>query len=405
MCLNRLPPTSLKNARLVCKRWSSFIIERRLLRMKNEGRYQNLWLFVFGTLQYSSELVLGHNVNKIHALDLSRNEWHDIDASFLKGRFMFSIAGIRDGIFIVGGRTNNKKSKDDSCFIRPVKKTHKDVMFFNPVTKSCRKIHSMKYARCVPILGVTENPIIPFVRRRSSHSDSSSKGIKKGSFLLIVVGGFDDWSGTDDDSLMYCGEMYDSLTKKWTEIQSLPSDFGSPYSGIVCGKMFYVVSRTYKLAAYDIEKGFWFEIQTPSFAPNNKPPYEPKLVSSNGRILLVSNRWPAIRKEIHNLVTTLWELDLMHLTWTEISIEPDVITDWRYIEFVANKNMIFGVMMPYVDSDEILDDFIACDVSESNRAKWINISSKVVHNFRELYWHPKCDPFWTRSMAVIHVSI
>jgi hypothetical protein len=230
MCLNRLPLTSLKNARLVCKRWSSFIIERRLLRMKNEGRYQNLFLFVFGTLQHG-DWSSNRDVNKIHALNLSRNIWYDIDASFLKGRFMFSIAGIRDGIFIVGGRSNNKKPSVFSSG----KKTHKGVMFFNPVTKSCHKLHSMKYARCVPILGVTEDPIIPFIRRRrrSDHSNSSSKGIKR-SFLLIVVGGFDDWSsnhgGTDEDSLMYSGEMYDSLTNKWTDIQSLPSDFGSPYS-------------------------------------------------------------------------------------------------------------------------------------------------------------------------------
>jgi hypothetical protein len=266
----------------------------------------------------------------------------------------------------------------------------------------------MKYARCVPILGVTESPIIPFIRRRRCHrSNSSSNGIKR-TFLLIVVGGFDDWSsnhgGTNDDKLMHCGEMYDSLTNKWTEIQNLPSDFGSPYSGIVCGKMFYVVSRTHKLAAYDIEKGFWISIQTPSFEPN-KPPYEPKLVSSNGRILLVSNRWPNIRRHIHNLVTTLWELDLMHLTWTEISIDPEVITDWRHIEFVANRNMIFGIKMSYTGSKEILDYFIACDISESNRAKWNDISSKLVYKRQEFYEYPKHIPFWTRSMAVIHVSI
>jgi hypothetical protein len=206
---------------------------------------------------------------------------------------------------------------------------------------------------------------------------------------------------------MYSGEMYDSLTKKWTEIQSLPSDFGSPYSGNVCGKMFYVVSRTYKLAAYDIEKGFWFSIQTPSFEPN-KPPYEPKLVSTNGRIFLVSNRWPNIRRQIHNLVSTLWELDLMNLTWTEIPIDPEVITDWRHVEFAANRNIIFGAKMSYPSINEILEYFIACNVSESIRAKWNDISSKVVNRREglELYRNPKVlDPFWTRSMTVIHVSI
>jgi hypothetical protein len=76
MCLNRLPLTSLKNARLVCKRWSSFIIERRLLRMKNESGYQNLFLFVFGTLQHG-DWSSNRDVNKIHALNLSRNIWYD----------------------------------------------------------------------------------------------------------------------------------------------------------------------------------------------------------------------------------------------------------------------------------------------------------------------------------------
>jgi hypothetical protein len=266
MCLNRLPLTSLKNARIVCKKWSSLIIERRLLQIRKEAKYQNLWLFVLGTMQHTRDV----SVNKIHALDLSRDEWHVIDADFLKGRFMFSVAGIRDGIFIVGGR-----SKGDSCFIKPLKKTHKEVMFFNPVTKSCHKLQSMKYARCDPILGVTEHSIIPYIRqRRSGDSNSSSKDIKR-SFLLIALGGI------DDDKLMYCGEMYDSLTNKWTQIQRLPLDFGSPNSGNVCGKMFYVISKIHKLAAYDIERGFWFAIETSSLPP--KPPIEPKLVSSNDR--------------------------------------------------------------------------------------------------------------------------
>ncbi|WJX36841.1 hypothetical protein P8452_24678 [Trifolium repens] len=170
-------------------------------------------------------------LNRLPLTSLKKLNIKIYDADFLKGRFMFSVAGIRDGIFIVGGR-----SKGDSCFIKPFKKTYKEVIFFNPVTKSCHKLQSMKYARCDPILGVTEHSIIPYIRqRRSGPSNSSSKGFKR-SFLLIALGGI------DDDKLMYCGEM---------------------------------------LAAYDIERGFWFAIETSSLPP--KPPIEPKLVSSNDR--------------------------------------------------------------------------------------------------------------------------
>ncbi|KAK2386259.1 F-box/kelch-repeat protein [Trifolium repens] len=384
MCLNRLPHTSLKNARLVCKKWSSLIIERGLLQISKKAKYKNLWLFVFGTIKHTDwSSTHAFNVNKIYALDLSRNKWHVIDADFLKGRFMFSVVGIRDGIFIVGGRSNIKNSK--------VKKTHKEVMFFNPDTESCHKLQSMKYARCDPILGVTEHSIIPYIRqRRSGDSNSSSKDIKR-SFLLIALGGI------DDDKLMYCGEMYDSLTNKWTQIQRLPLDFGSPNSGNVCGKMFYVISKIHKLAAYDIERGFWFAIETSSFPP--KPRIEPKLVSSNGRLYMVSNYLPKNRLGIQSLVTTLWELDLMELTWTEISTDSDVNVDWRSANFVANRNLIFGVDKFESPKFEILDYFSIYDVSQSNTVEWSNISTNfIVHRFDN-------KPFWTRCMVVIHVNI
>ncbi|GAU38930.1 hypothetical protein TSUD_119960 [Trifolium subterraneum] len=186
------------------------------------------------------------------------------------------------------------------------------------------------------------------------------------------------FGGTDDDKLMYSGEMYDSLTNKWTKIQRLPSDFESPYSGIVCGKMFYVISEIHKLAAYDIEKGFWFAIQTSSFPPH-PPIIEPKLVSPNGRLYMVSNCLPKIQQGIQSQVTTIWELDLMHLTWTEISTNPYVNIGWSSANFVANRNLIFGIHMFESPSGcEISHYFNICDVSESNMAKWSNISTNLV---------------------------
>jgi hypothetical protein len=97
----------------------------------------------------------------------------------------------------------------------------------------------------------------------------------------------------------------------------------------------------------------------------------------------------------------------MNLTWTEIPIDPEVITVWRHVEFAANRNIIFGAKMSYPSINEILEYFIACNVSQSTRAKWNDISSKVVNRREglELYRYPKVCPFWTRSMTVIHVSI
>ncbi|XP_061372811.1 F-box/kelch-repeat protein At5g42350-like [Gastrolobium bilobum] len=431
MCLVRLPLTSLMNARLVCKKWRSLTTTPRFLQMRREGSYQNPWLFLFGAVKD------GFCSGEIHALDVSLNQWHRMDAEFLRGRFFFSVASTLDDIFIVGGCSSlaNFGRVDRSPF-----KTHKGVLVFSPLTKSWRKIPSMKYARSIPLLGVFEVSLdfptcqshqsrrfprskiggvsdvyedphklsmrrhcgsafneseassLPgrkaykFHRQRNDHL--SSKGSKR--FLLIAVGGLGSW-----DEPLESGEIYDSVSNKWTEIQRLPFDFGVACSGIVCGRMFYVYSKMDKLAAYDIERGFWFSIQTTPVPPRVHE-YYPKLVSSNGRLFMLSVSWCEGDGQIgrrNKAVRKLWELDLMYHTWTEVSVHPDAPMDWNAV-FVADKNLIFGVEM-FKIFGQVLDFFTACDVS--NLAKWNHISrNHVTHELDG-------SSCLTKSVAVLHL--
>lgn len=433
MCLVRLPLTSLMNARLVCKKWRSLTTAPRFLQMRREGSYQNPWLFMFGAVKD------GFCSGEIHALDVSMNQWYRMDASFLRGRFLFSVASVQDDIFIVGGCSSlmNFGKVDRSSF-----KTHKGVLVFSPLTKSWRKSPAMKYARSLPVLGVIEvNLDFPacqshqsrqdrrfprsriggvsdvyedphklsmrrhcrsfnegeasslpgrkackFLRQRSDHS--SSKGSRR--FLLIAVGGLGSW-----DEPLDSGEVYDSVSNKWTEIPRLPFDFGVACSGIVCGRMFYVYSETDKLAAYDIEKGFWIAIQAVPIPPHVHE-YYPKLVSSNGRLFMLSVSWCEGDGQIgrrNKAVRKLWELDLVYLTWTEVSVHPDAPMDWNAV-FVSDKNLIFGVEM-FKIFGQVLDFFTVCDVS--NIANWKHISrNHVTHELDG-------SSCLTKSVAVLHL--
>ncbi|KAE9586668.1 hypothetical protein Lal_00004695 [Lupinus albus] len=434
MCLVWLPLTSLNNARLVCKKWRSLTTTPRFLQMRREGSYQNPWLFLFGVVKD------GFCSGEIHALDVSLNQWHRMDAGFLKGRFLFSVASIHDDIFIVGGCSSltNFGNVDRSSF-----KTHKGVVAFSPLTKSLRKIPPMKYARSVPLLGVSEvssdfsscqghnstmdrrfprsriggisdvyedphklsmrchsrsslnesealslpsRNAYKFLRQRSEQS--SSKSGKR--FVLIAVGGLGSW-----DEPLDSGELYDSISNKWTEIQRLPFDFGVACSGTVCGRMFYVYSETDKLAAYDIERGFWIAIQTTTFPPRVHE-YYPKLVSCNGHLLMLSVSWCEGDGQIgrrNKAVRKLWELDLMYLTWREVSVHPDAPMDWNAV-FVADKNLIFGVEM-FKIFGQVLDFFTVCDVSDI--ANWNHISRN--HATQEL----DASSCFTKSVVVLHL--
>ncbi|XP_050377021.1 F-box/kelch-repeat protein At5g42350-like [Argentina anserina] len=435
LCLVRLPLTSLMTARLVCKKWKCLTTTTRFLHMRREGSHQNPWLFLFGAVKD------GYCSGVIHALDVSLNQWHRIDAGILNGRFMFSVASIQDDIYMVGGCSslNNSGMLDRSSF-----KTHKGVMMFSPLTKSWRKVASMKHARSRPILGVSEisfdfsiiqshhnrqdrrihksrvggvsdiyedphrlsqrrqgryavngneSSILTsrrsykFIKQKNDHS--GMKGYRR--FVLIAVGGHGQWEEPLDS-----GEIYDSVSNKWTEIQRLPLDFGVISSGVFCNGMFYVYSETDKLAGYDIERDFWFGIQTSLFPPRVQE-YYPKLVSCSGRLLMLSVLWCEGDGQIgrrNKAVRKLWELDLMYLNWYEVSVHPDAPMDWN-AGFVANRNLIFGIEM-FKIFGQVLDFFTVCDVSDMEM-KWSHISRN--HVTREL----DASSCMTKSMAVLHL--
>ncbi|KAK6245711.1 hypothetical protein QUC31_000486 [Theobroma cacao] len=435
MCLVRLPLTSLMNARLVCKKWRYLTTTPRFLQMRREGSYQNPWLFLFGAVKD------GYCSGEIHALDVSQDQWHKIGADILIGRFMFSVASIEDDVYIVGGCSSltNFGRVDRSSF-----KTHKGVLVFSPLTKSWRKAPSMRYARSMPILGISEvsseflviqshqnrhdrrfprsrvggvsdvyedphrlslrrqyrnafdeneHSLFPnrksykFIRQRSEQSNT--KGCKR--FVLIAVGGLGSW-----DEPLDSGEIYDSVSNKWTEIQKLPIDFGVVCAGVVCNGMFYVCSENDKLAGYDIDRGFWIGIQTSTFPPRVHE-YYPKLVSCNGRLLMLSVSWCEGDGQIgrrNKAVRKLWELDQMYLTWTEVSIHPDAPMDWNPA-FVADRNLVFGVEM-FKIFGQVLDFFTVCDVSDMGM-KWNHISRN--HMAHDL----DASSCMTKTMAVLHL--
>ncbi|KAK8512644.1 hypothetical protein V6N13_082821 [Hibiscus sabdariffa] len=435
MCLVRLPLTSLMNARLVCKKWRHLTTTPRFLQMRQEGSCQRPWLFLFGAVKD------GYCSGEIHALDVSQDQWHRIGADILRGRFMFSVAGMQDDVYIVGGCSSLSSfgRVDRSSF-----KTHKGVLVFSPLTKSWRKASSMRYARSMPILGVSEvcsdfsiiqshqnrhdrqfprsrvggvsdvyedphrlslrrqyrnafdvnepsslpnRKSYKFIRQRSEQANT--KGCKR--FVLIAVGGLGSW-----DEPLNSGEIYDSISNKWTEIQKLPVDFGVVCAGVVCNGMFYVCSENDKLAGYDIERGFWIGIQTSTFPPHVHE-YYPKLVSCNGRLFLLSVSWCEGDGQIgrrNKAVRKLWELDMMYLTWTEVSVHPDAPMDWNPV-FVADRNSIFGVEM-FKIFGQVLDFFTVCDVSNTEMS-WSHISRN--HMAHEL----DASSCMTKTMAVLHL--
>ncbi|KAF2310243.1 hypothetical protein GH714_007385 [Hevea brasiliensis] len=407
MCLVRLPLTSLMNARLVCKKWRYLTTAPRFLQMRRDGLHQNPWLFLFGAVKMA--IVLRRYMHWMY-----QDQWHRIDSDILKGRFMFSVASIQDDVYIVGGCSSltHFGRVDRSSF-----RTHKGVLVFSPLTKSWRKVASMRYARSMPILGISEvssnfsilqshqhrqerhfprsriggvsdvyeDPHRLSLRRqyrnafdedetsllhsRKSHKfirqkndQRNAKGCK--SFVLIAIGGLGSW-----DEPLDSGEIYDPLSNKWTEIQKLPIDFGG---------------------------GFWIAIQTFPFPPRVYE-YYPKLVSCNGRLFMLSVSWCEGDGQIgqrNKAVRKLWELDLMYLTWTEVSVHPDAPMDWN-AAFVADKNLIFGVEM-FKIFGQVLDFLTVCDVSETG-TKWSHISRN--HMTHEL----DASSCITKSLAVLHM--
>ncbi|CAN0924271.1 F-box/kelch-repeat protein At5g42360, partial [Linum grandiflorum] len=430
LCLVRLPLTSLMNARLVCKKWRYLTTTNRFMRMRLEGSYRNPWLFLFGSVKD------GFCSGEIHAFDTVQHQWHRIEAEILKGRFMFSVASVGEDVYVVGGRSSLARSGrvDWSSF-----KTHKGAMVFSPLNKSWRKVASMRYARSMPVLGVSEvnadfslghthqhhrltrsriggvsdvyeDPHRLSLRRcqyrngfdvnvnvndnRKSNKftrqrSTNGKGCKR--LVLIVVGGLGSW-----DEPLDSGEIYDPVSNKWVEIQRLPLDFGAVSCGVVCNTVFYVYSEIDKLMGYDIEKGYWIGIQTSPFPPRVVE-YYPKLVSCNDRLFMLSVFWCEGDGRIgqrNKAVRKLWELDLVCLTWSEVSVHPDAPMDWNAI-FVADKSRIYGIEM-FKIFGQLLDFLTVCDFSGAG-TNWRHISRS--HMAHEL----DASSCMTKSLAVVHL--
>ncbi|KAG9154226.1 hypothetical protein Leryth_000694 [Lithospermum erythrorhizon] len=427
MCLVRLPLTSLMNARLVCRKWRSLTSTPRFMQIRREGLFQSPWLFLFGVVKES------YCSGEIHAFDVSLGKWHTIEAEFLKGRYLFSVASIQDDVYIVGGCSSltNYGRIDRSSF-----KTHKGVLVFSPLTRSWRKAASMRYSRSSPILGVAEvssncvvakshqnrsdrrtyrsriggasdvyeDPHRLSVRRnadslftntstRESFRQKPEHSNKKDrrQFILIAVGGLGTW-----DEPLDTAELYDSESNKWMEIQKMPVELGVACSGVVCNGMFYVYSERDRLAAYDIEKGYWVGIQTTPVPPRVHE-YYPKLISCDSRLFMLSVSWCEGDGQIgrrNKAVRKLWELDLSVLTFAEVSTHPDAPMDWN-AAFVADKNMIFGVEM-FKIFGQVLDFLTMFDVS-SNGNYWSHISrNQVAHELDS-------SSCLTKSMALLHL--
>ncbi|CAJ2634853.1 unnamed protein product [Trifolium pratense] len=326
MCLVRLSLESLMNVRLVCKKLNSFTTTPRFLQMKRQI-YQFPWLILYGYERhpYTPYMDINYDLTWIYALHPSRNRWRIIPTSSYRDVYHYSIARIHNGLFLIGGC-----SKGRLCHY-PLSLTNSKVWYVNVVTLSWHPMPSMKYGRSLPVVGVTQDSIsTPY--REAHDLISSSMGIER-SFLLIAVGG----KGQREEPLYY-GEIYDSLTKQWTDIQSLPSDFGGASSGTVCGSMFYVCSNNEKLAAYDIERGYWIAIQTSPLLPPNFNTYRPQLLSSNGRLFLISRCWlQLLQGNGDDAVKKLWELDLTDLTWTDIPLHSDAHLDWGCVVFASDR--------------------------------------------------------------------
>ncbi|KAL1189334.1 F-box/kelch-repeat protein [Cardamine amara subsp. amara] len=389
MCLMRLPLTSLMRSHLVCKKWRYMATTQRFLQQRRENSFRTPWLFLFGALQNRS------STGEIHGYDLSQDRWHRIEADLLKGRFMYSVTSIHEELYIIGGVSRDRRSY----------KFHRGILVFRPLTKSWRKIASMKHSRSHPIVGTWEvtsefstiltqkNQQAERVGGESDPHKLSQNGNRndRKRFVLIAIGG----TGWLDDPLK-SGEIYDSATDTWSEIQRLPMDFGVVSCGIICNGIFYVYSKKEKLSGYDIERGFWIGIQT-SPIPSRIRDFHPKLVSCNQRLFMLSVLWcDQGDGEIgmrNKSVRKLLELDLVNLTWTEVSVHPDAPMDWE-AAYVSDQNILMGVEMCTVFG-QVLGFFTVCDMSRKE-VSWRRVSRKqLIQKFTQ-----SCT---NKTIALLHL--
>ncbi|PKA60628.1 F-box/kelch-repeat protein [Apostasia shenzhenica] len=401
LILSMLPWSSVMAARGVCRRWKYITGRSHFMQMRAEGSYQTPWLLLFGIAKD------GRNVGEIHALDISLDRWHRSSHKVLKGRCLFSVVSVQTDVYIVGGCFSSGNSK----------RTSKEVLVFSPLKGSFHEVFPMKEARSEPVLGVFkasyshnffhsqihlqaltpakvqavgcsevyQDPHRLSLRRQlkdvfADDEKSSPQTMKKPSmfpsqrrknepqFALIAVGGHGSY-----DEPLDSGEIYDPITNKWVEIAKLPVGFGPVCSGVVCEGMFYVYSETDKLAAFDLENGYWVMIQVPR-PPLRLPEYYPKLVSCQSRLFMLCVSWcdrDGILNRREKAVRKLWELNLKSHSWSEASTHPDAPMDWN-AAFVADQSRIYGVEM-FKIFGQVLGFVTACNVSDA-RMRWNRIS-------------------------------
>lgn len=420
MVLRRLPLASLLAARCVCRRWRDLTLAPQYLRARSEEAPPRApWLFLFGV-----DGGVGWGAAPapaVHALDVAAHRWCRIGAGGLKGRFLFSVAGVGDDLYVVGGRS---AGSDASTKV----KTHKGVLVFSPLAGSWRKAAPMRTARSRPVLGVFEmsaacsilharaekhvpraksrfggasavydDPHRLSLRLKDMLNEETDSGERLESeegqprLAIVAVGGRGRW-----DEPLVSGEMYDPLVDKWVDIAGLPTDVGLACSGAVCGRMFYVYCESDTLVAYHLDKGSWVVIQT-SLPPPRLRDYAPTLLCCASRLFMLCVSWcdrhgPANRRE--KVVRKLFELDLSSLHWTEASAHPDAPMD-PYAAFAVGHGRIYAVEMFRIFG-KVLDFVTACRVSDTEQ-KWSRVGRENAATEADAM---SCR---LKSMAVLHL--
>lgn len=431
--LGQLPLSSLMAARCVCKKWRNLTTSRQFIQLRSNCLYNTPWLFLLGVMRDES------HTGDIHALDISSDRWHHIKSDHLEGRFLYSTVSVGSDLYIVGGCSSAL-----SCNPNPPLslKTEKSVLVFSPLTGLWRKAASMQVARTRPIVGafeITPNCSI-FHNRVERHdlkkqpkarlglgtasdvyddphrlsarlslrnafdeddsiSSDPSKEINKirtGSVPklgLIVIGGYGCWEEPLDS-----GEIYDPLNDRWVGIAGLPADFGLPCTGTVCGRKFYVYTETDKLAAYDLDLGFWVGIQTNRPAPRLRE-YNPKIISCGTRLFMLCVSWCERDGQVNRrekAVRKVLELEKSSdgNKWKEVSRHPDAPMDWC-AAYVADTECIYGLEMFRIFG-QVLDFVTACHMAGGDM-RWTRVSRKQMRH--------EIDPLscTMKALAVLHL--
>nr|CAB3457826.1 unnamed protein product [Digitaria exilis] len=423
MVLGRLPLASLLAARCVCRRWRDLTISPQFLRMRRDEHpapRRAPWLFLFGV--DAGDVGWGAAPTPaVHALDVDARRWRRVGAAGLNGRFLFSVAGVGDDLYVVGGRSGGCGS--DATEVR----THKGVLVFSPLTGLWRKAAPMRTARSRPVLGVFEMSATcsilharaaaekeKHVRRGKSrlgggagavyedphrlslrrlrlkdmlnddtdsmdlalsHGNSdgheSEEGQQQPRLAIVAVGGRGHW-----DEPLVSGEIYDPLIDRWVEIAGFPADVGLACSGAVCGRVFYVYCESDTLVAYHLDRGTWAVVQTSRPPPPRLRDYAPTLACCASRLFMLCVSWcgdrhgPAVSRRGEKVVRKVFELDLASLQWAEVSAHPDAPMDPN-AAFAAGRDRIYAVEMFRIFG-KVLDFVTACRVSDAEQ-RWSRI--------------------------------